>query len=400
MVKKIIRIITGANWGDEGKGLTANFFSDPNTLVVLSTNSCQRGHTVVYNGKRHVFRHFGSGTLKGAATYLTDDFMVNPAMFREEYEKLLEMGVYPKVYCRSGCLIVTPYDMLSNQIIEDSRGDRRHSSCGCGAWETRVRKMALTADGIGSDALLIQNRGYEESALDAVERYYLKKYADNDDMRSFCNDITKDNIRYDLDFFRAHVTMIESDEREKELLRGADNIIFENSQGLMLDTDYFPDTDHTTPAHIGCRYPAAIIARTFSPDEADIEPLYITRTYFTRHGNGAMGVLGECGKDAIDPFMKDMTNVPNPWQGTLRYGLITKTDAQDMIGRICKDTGYLLDAGFEAKPSVVVTHINEFVSGALDDALAGAAGTGRLGRIYTSDNEETITSADMFIKGM
>ena len=92
-----IKIVTGLNYGDESKGLVANAVSTSTCLNVMPSNSCQRAHTVVEKGVRRVFRHFGSGTLRGAATYFADRFLVNPAMFRQEYEDLAAMGVTPKV---------------------------------------------------------------------------------------------------------------------------------------------------------------------------------------------------------------------------------------------------------------------------------------------------------------
>ena len=44
---KDIKIVIGANWGDEGKGLMTDYFSQkPNTIVVCSNGGAQRGHTV------------------------------------------------------------------------------------------------------------------------------------------------------------------------------------------------------------------------------------------------------------------------------------------------------------------------------------------------------------------
>ena len=63
---KDIKIVIGANFGDEGKGLMTDYFSsNPNTIVVCSNGGAQRGHTVFESttGTRHVFHHFGSGTL-------------------------------------------------------------------------------------------------------------------------------------------------------------------------------------------------------------------------------------------------------------------------------------------------------------------------------------------------
>ena len=79
-----IRIVIGANFGDEGKGLMTDYYAaqaaeqKKTAIVVLSNGGAQRGHTVVTcGGKRHVFHHFGSGTYAGADTYLPEKYIVN-----------------------------------------------------------------------------------------------------------------------------------------------------------------------------------------------------------------------------------------------------------------------------------------------------------------------------------
>ena len=56
---KNVKIVIGANFGDEGKGLMTDYFtSGSNDIVVLSNGGAQRGHTVTKtNGIRHVFHH-------------------------------------------------------------------------------------------------------------------------------------------------------------------------------------------------------------------------------------------------------------------------------------------------------------------------------------------------------
>ena len=69
----------------------------------------------------------------------------------------------------------------------------------------------------------------------------------------------------------------------------------------------------------------------------DVEVCYVTRTYLTRHGAGPFPE--ECGKDEINPDMRDLTNVPNPHQGTLRYG---RLDEKAFIRRIREDFDRLI----------------------------------------------------------
>ena len=142
---KNVKIVIGANFGDEGKGLMTDYFtSGPDDIVVLSNGGAQRGHTVSKpDGTRHVFHHFGSGTFNGASTYFPKEFILNPIIFRQEYEELLNIGYIPTVYGGAGCMTTTPWDMLANQIIESSRGKDKHGSCGMGIYETIQREKVM-----------------------------------------------------------------------------------------------------------------------------------------------------------------------------------------------------------------------------------------------------------------
>ena len=76
-----VDIVIGANYGDEGKGLFTEFLSQSpdNSIVVLVNGGSQRGHTVndpTYG--KHVFHHFGSGTLAGVPTYFAKSYLINP----------------------------------------------------------------------------------------------------------------------------------------------------------------------------------------------------------------------------------------------------------------------------------------------------------------------------------
>ena len=62
------QVIIGANYGDEGKGLISDYLVDREQakIVIRFNGGAQAGHTVVtLDGKRHVFKHFGSGTFQG-----------------------------------------------------------------------------------------------------------------------------------------------------------------------------------------------------------------------------------------------------------------------------------------------------------------------------------------------
>ena len=63
-------ILLGSSFGDEGKGIITDYMCNISTqpLVVRFSGGHNAGHTVVVDDKKHVFSHFGSGTLRGAPT--------------------------------------------------------------------------------------------------------------------------------------------------------------------------------------------------------------------------------------------------------------------------------------------------------------------------------------------
>ena len=333
---KDIKIVIGANAGDEGKGLMTDYFSQkPNSIVVCSNGGSQRGHTVVTpDGIRHVFHHFGSGTFNGAATYLPKEFIVNPLIFAQEYKELINKMVVPNIYVHNDYMVSTPYDMMANQVIEESRGKQKHGSCGLGIFETIKRYKNGITD------------------FDKVKNYYLEKFERDkillsDDWKRIFNDPgINDHFMEDLDFMNDHIKSI----RDESFLNMFDHIIFEAAQGLLLDQNnlkYFP---HLTPSNTGIKNPKKIIENIEWNDDINIETCYVSRTYLTRHGAGKFP--SECNKHFINEYLYDKTNVPNPFQDRLRYGHL---NLRELYNRCSDDIG-----DFGNTKSITITHCNEY----------------------------------------
>ena len=334
---KDIKVVIGANFGDEGKGLMTDYFSqNPNTVVICSNGGAQRGHTVVApDNTRHVFHHFGSGTLNDAATYLPEMFIVNPIIFKQEYDELSELNHVPITYVHSGCMVTTPFDMMANQIIEESRGKNKHGSCGLGIFETIKRYRAGITD------LDYQIRDYYVDLFKKENIILSPEWSE-----IFYDKGIFEHFLEDWDFMNNHITAVP----DESFLNQFDHIVFEAAQGLLLDQnniDYFPNL---TPSNTGIKNPKEIIESIDWIDDINIEVCFVTRTYMTRHGAGRFP--SECEKSVINADMFDKTNVPNPHQDTLRYG---ELDLKLLYDRCIKEV-----CDFECKKSLAVTHCNEY----------------------------------------
>lgn len=350
-----IKVVIGANFGDEGKGTAVDYFTYQfykeykNTVVVLSNGGSQRGHTVTLpSGERHVFRHFGSGSFLGAYTYLPEYYIVNPMNWAEEQEHFVIKGTpLQSLFINVNCPLTTPFDMIANQMIEESRGDQRHGSCGVGIWETILRngitvgEMAAKTDDEKAEYLRFVRDVYFTNRISSkgikINKtwepiVYNKTLIDN-----YINDF---NIMIRNSCFMGDY-----------ILDKFDNIIFENGQGLLLDQDIVGYGKNTTPSYTGLRNPSEMINKM--KNDVDVEVCYVTRTYMTRHGMGRFDT--ECSQDLIGSRIKvDETNKTHPFQGDLRYGVLDWKSTEDRALRDFEKYGKP-----DWKLSFFFTHENE-----------------------------------------
>lgn len=131
-----------------------------------------------------------------------------------------------------------------------------------------------------------------------------------------------------------------------EIIDAYEYVIFEGAQGLLLDQNNLSYMPHLTPSNTGIKNPLDIIGER----TAMLEVCYVSRTYMTRHGVGRFDT--ECKKSDINGTIADLTNVPNRYQDTLRYGMLV---LEDLKNRICSDLGNV-----NGTKSLAVTHLNEY----------------------------------------
>ena len=319
--------IVGANYGDEAKGLFTDYLAQHNSVVIRYNGGAQAGHTVVTpNGVRHIFSHFCAGTFKGAASHLSQFFVCNPILFNREQQLLAAKGVYPQVSIDPRCIVTTPYDMLINQVVEKHRNLKRHGSCGIGFGETIERNTTelfkLTIQDLFNDTSL-------RKKLKIIAQEYvpfrLNKIMDAD------IDAFTWKILYSEDVIKNYLNDCENFIKSIKIsgVPKTEHIIFEGAQGLLLDQDHinFP---YVTRSNTGSKNILSIM------DELNLDTVdvyYATRSYVTRHGAGPLD-----NEIPVAPYSKieDKTNVPNDYQGTLRFAPL---DLNVLEGAINADIG-------------------------------------------------------------
>jgi adenylosuccinate synthase len=342
------KVVIGANYGDEGKGLVTDFLARRHNVdcVVRFNGGAQAGHTVCTPQHRHVFHHLGSATLVGVPTYLSRFFICNPYIFHKEWQQLRMLGAHPEVTVHPLALVTTPYDMLLNQLAEGLRGDARHGSVGLGIGETVERSERfedLTAGTVLSKprsylyTLLTTRmhkwactRGGELCAQYAAGPWSAQVLIEHPAVVAFESMLRSEEMVNDwldwVDTFRDNV-------RPAEQPATTGLLLFEGAQGLGLDQNNQASFPHVTRSNTGVRNVVHLLHEFNKLSQSaltDIDVTYVTRTYLTRHGAGPLpGELPQAPRG-----VEDETNIPHRWQGSLRFA---KHDLQALRTRIASD---------------------------------------------------------------
>lgn len=258
------RVVIGSFFGDEGKGHTTNYLADNADAVVRFSGGQQAGHMVYHNNERHIFSNFGSGTLKGVPTYWDKACTVDPVCMMNEYYCLKSIGVTPKLFLHSEAPITTPFDKMAN-IAKDEKD--KHGTVGLGVGKTLEREKNFYS-------LKVIDMLYFHSIF--LNKYHIIK---NDYYRSSiktkyystaCSKETNfiNSVKQLIKLIESNVIEVYSD------LPNFENIIYEGSQGMLLDPNigYFPNVTYSD----------------LKPPKGMDEYYFVLRSYLTRHGNGFM----------------------------------------------------------------------------------------------------------------
>ena len=302
------QIVIGIGFGDEGKGITTDFLASKShkPLVVRFSGGHQAGHTVckMIDGAKHthVFSQIGSGTFSGADTFWSKHCTFYPTSFIREFEAL---PVKTKIYLDPLAPVTTIYDVAYNRALETLNN---HGSCGVGFAATIERHQTLK--------LYFQDLIFEnvlKTKIKSIEEYYSEKSHSIKGLRYLylqhlgLMEKSKEDFKRSVDFIReSHDISIKT---ETDVFgMGYDTVIFEGSQGIMLDMDfgYFP---HVTRSNTTSKNAVDMITRNGLQSP---EIFYVMRAYQTRHGNGP--ISNEEKRPDFSREIKEETNIFNDWQ--------------------------------------------------------------------------------------
>ena len=271
-------VISGAQWGDEGKGKIVDYLAAQADTVVRFQGGSNAGHTVSVGGEEYKLRLLPSGILyKGTTCVIGNGVVLDPQCLLEELENMQKRGIdTSNIKISNRAHVVMPWHKLFDELGENLRGAGKIGTTKRGIGPCYIDKAdrigirvcdlidreefaQKVKNLVGIKNLILQNV-YNHAPLDAeaIIREY-QAYADK--IRPFvCDTITLLNDQIDL----------------------GKKILFEGAQATMLDIDYgtYPYVTSSHPISGGVGIGAGI-----APKKID-KVVGVVKAYCTRVGEG------------------------------------------------------------------------------------------------------------------
>ena len=244
-----VDLLLGLQWGDEGKGKIVDVLTKNYDIIARFQGGPNAGHTLVFNGMKHVLHTIPSGIFHGDVKNLVGNgVVIDPVIFKKELDKLTDQNVdYRKTLLISRkAHLILPTHRLLDAASEASKGKAKIGSTLKGIGPTYMDKTGRNGIRVGD--LELEN--------------WKAKYRQLANKHQAMIDFYNIELEYDLDeleieFFKAVETLkslefIDSEEYLHQAQRDQKSVLAEGAQGSLLDIDFgtypFVTSSNTTAA--------------------------------------------------------------------------------------------------------------------------------------------------------
>ncbi|MBN4047286.1 adenylosuccinate synthase [bacterium AH-315-P13] len=274
-----VDLLLGLQWGDEGKGKIVDVLTTNYNIIARFQGGPNAGHTLVFNGMKHVLHTIPSGIFHDDAINLVGNgVVIDPVIFKNELGKLDEQNInYTKsLRISRKAHLILPTHRLLDAASEIAKGKAKIGSTLKGIGPTYMDKTGRNGIRVG------------DLELENWKEKYRALANKHERMIDFHNvDLQYNLDELEIDFFKAietlkALTFIDSEEYLHQALNKGKSILAEGAQGSLLDIDFgtypFVTSSNTTAA-------GACTGLGVAPNKIG-EVFGIFKAYTTRVGSG------------------------------------------------------------------------------------------------------------------
>lgn len=345
-----VRVIVGAQWGDEGKGKVVDLLAQKSDIVARYQGGANAGHTLVVENRKYVLHLIPSGILhEGVICVIGNGVVIDPAALMEEIALLESFGISirGRLKISHKAHLIMPYHKLLDSLQES---DQKIGTTGRGIGPAYIDKYNRSGIRIVD---LLDHAVLEEKLRRGIEQKneWFRKVYDSPEL-----DVEKTVAEY-LEFDeRIDEYITDTAEFLNDAWRSGKTLLLEGAQGALLDIDHgtYPFVTSSSPTSGGACTGLGL------PPTAISGVVGIAKAYCTRVGNGPFPTelhdeIGERLRKEGDEFGAT-TGRPRRcgWLDlfALRYSamingiteiVLTKLDVLNHFDELKVCTGYMVD---------------------------------------------------------
>ena len=274
-----VDLLLGLQWGDEGKGKIVDVLTSNYNIIARFQGGPNAGHTLVFNGMKHVLHTIPSGIFHDDTINLVGNgVVIDPVIFKNELNKLDNQNIdYTKsLRISRKAHLILPTHRLLDAASEIAKGKAKIGSTLKGIGPTYMDKTGRNGIRVG------------DLELEDWKTKYRALANKHEKMIAFHNvDLQYNLEELEIEFFNAietlkALTFIDSEEYIHQTLKKGKSILAEGAQGSLLDIDFgtypFVTSSNTTAA-------GACTGLGVAPNKIG-DVFGIFKAYTTRVGSG------------------------------------------------------------------------------------------------------------------
>lgn len=275
-----VRIVLGAQWGDEGKAKIVDYLTTDAAVVVRFQGGANAGHTIKVGDLEFVFHLIPAGIVHPEKTCVIGNGVVlEPAALFQELDELGEKGISTegRLFISERTHIVMPYHKAIEKANEEKIGDGAIGTTlrGIGpAYYDKINRSTgiRVMDAINSDILSAKVRTNLAEKNEILAKIYGAEPLPE-------GPIIEEYVAYGE---RIRDYVIDTSVYLNEAIEAGKGVLFEGSQGTLLDVDHgsypYVTSSNTTAG-------GACTGSGIGPTRID-EVVGVVKAYTTRVGNG------------------------------------------------------------------------------------------------------------------
>jgi adenylosuccinate synthase len=228
-----VDVLLGLQWGDEGKGKIVDVLTPKYDIVARFQGGPNAGHTLEFNGTKHVLHTIPSGIFHEHVTNIVGNgVVIDPIVFATEIEKLSakNVNVAARLLISKKAHLILPTHKLLDAASEAEKGKSKIGSTLKGIGPTYMDKTGRNGLRIG----------------DILSENFIDKY--NTLVEKHKKMLSHFQFEYSLDEMEAAwfegievlktLTFIDSENYLHKAIREDKKILAEGAQGSLLDIDF------------------------------------------------------------------------------------------------------------------------------------------------------------------